>query len=80
MAIKYDLEQRTTNFAKRIVRLCAALPKNSVNSRLSGQIVGSAGSIGANYREVNDSLGKKDFILRMKMARREAKETIIPTP
>jgi len=40
-----------------------------------GQVTGSSGSIGANYREANDALGKKDFIHSLKIARREAKET-----
>ncbi len=74
--MQFNLEKRTTDFAKRVIRLTNTLPKNSVNSRLSGQVVGSAGSIGANYREANDALGKKDFILRLKIARREAKECI----
>ena len=39
------------------------------------QVVGSTGSVGANYREANDALGKKDFIQRLKIARREAKES-----
>lgn len=73
---KFDLEERTTEFAKRVVRLCIALPKNSINNRLTGQASGSAGSVGANYREANDSLGKKDLIMRMKIARKEAKEAI----
>ncbi|MFA5994402.1 MAG: four helix bundle protein [Parcubacteria group bacterium] len=73
---KFDLEERTTEFAKRVVRLCTSLSKNSINNRLSGQAVGSAGSVGANYREANDSLGKKDLIMRMKIARKEAKETM----
>ena len=73
---KFDLEDRTTEFAKRVIRLCRALPKNAMNNRLVGQIVGSAGSIGANYREANDALGKKDFIHRLKISRKEAKETI----
>lgn len=73
---KFDLEERTTDFAKRIVRLCRSLPKDSLNSRLIGQIAGSAGSVGANYREANDALGKKDFLLRLKISRKEAKETI----
>ena len=72
----YDLEDRTTEFAKRVIRLCKALPKNSINDRLIGQITGSAGSVGANYREANDALGKKDFLFRLKIARKEAKETI----
>ena len=73
---EFDLEKRTTEFAKRIIELCKALPRNSMNERLIGQIVGSAGSVGANYRETNDALGKKDFIHRMKISRKEAKETM----
>ena len=73
---KYDLEDRTTEFAKRVIRLCKALPDNSINYRLKGQVVGSAGSIGANYREANDALGKKDFIHRLKISRKETKEAI----
>ncbi len=41
-----------------------------------GQLVGSAGSVGANYREGNDALGRKDFANRMRIARKEAKETL----
>lgn len=73
---KFDLEDRTLDFAKRVVRLCRALPKDAVNNRLVGQATGSAGSVGANYREANDALGKKDFICRMKISRKEAKETL----
>jgi len=72
----FDLEDRTTEFAKRVVRLCTSLSKNSINNRLTGQAVGSAGSVGANYREANDALGKKDLIMRMKISRKEAKEAI----
>lgn len=73
---KFDLEERSTEFGKRVVRLCISLPKNSINNRLAGQAVGSAGSVGANYREANDSLGKKDLIMRMKISRKEAKEAM----
>ncbi|MFC1678215.1 four helix bundle protein [Patescibacteria group bacterium] len=73
---KYDLEERTTEFAKRVIRLCKAIPNNPINSRLIGQVVGSSGSIGSNYREANDALGKKDFIHRLKISRKESKETI----
>lgn len=55
--------------------MCKALPNNTVNFKLIDQIIRSAGSIGANYREANDSLSKKDFAMRMKIARKEAKET-----
>jgi len=71
---KFDLEDRTTEFAKRVIRLCRALPKNSMNNRLIGQAIGSAGSVGANYREANDALGRKDFLHRLRISRKEAKE------
>ncbi len=72
----FDLEKRTTEFAKQTILLCRKLPRDAVNNRLVGQLVGSAGSIGANYREANDALGKKDFAHRLKISRRETKETI----
>ena len=73
---KFDLEERTTNFARKVVKLCKSLPRNPINDRIVGQVVGSSGSIGANYREANDALGKKDFIMRMKISRKESKESI----
>jgi len=71
----FDLEDRTLEFAKRIIKMCKELSNNTVNFKLVDQIIRSAGSIGANYREANDSLSKKDFLMRMKITRREAKET-----
>ena len=75
MAKEFDLEKRTTEFAKAVIRVCQTLPSNPINNRIIGQAVGSSGSIGANYREANDPLGKKDFLMRLKIARREAKES-----
>ena len=75
MARKFDLEERTAKFAKAVIKVCKILPKDSINSRLIGQVVGASGSIGANYREANDALGKKDLVQRMRIARREAKES-----
>jgi four helix bundle protein len=71
----FDLESRTLEFAKRIIRMCKVLPNNTVNFKLIDQIIRSAGSVGANYREANDSLSRKDFLMRMKIARKESKET-----
>jgi len=73
---EFDLEERTTKFAKRVIKLCKALPKNNINYVLVSQVVRSAGSVGANYREANDALGKRDFIHRLRISRKEAKETI----
>ena len=71
----YDLEERTLTFAKRVINFCKSLPNNTVNFKLVDQLIRSAGSIGANYREVNESLGEKDFLMRLRISRKEAKET-----
>ena len=76
MSRKFDLEDRTTKFAKEVIKICRNIPRNPMNDRITGQVVGAAGSVGANYREANDSLGKKDFIQRLKISRREAKESL----
>lgn len=73
---RYDLEERTLDFSKRIVRLTNALPRSPVNFEFIHQIIRSSCSIGANYIEANESLGKKDFLMRMRISRKEAKETI----
>lgn len=72
----FDLEKRTLDFAKRIIRMCNELPSRTVNFKLIDQIIRSAGSIGSNYREANDPLGDKDFLMRLRISRKEAKETL----
>ena len=62
-------------FSKKIISFCKEIPNNKINFNLINQLVRSATSIGANYREANDSLGKKDFLNRLRIARKEAKET-----
>jgi four helix bundle protein len=71
----YDLEERTLEFAKEIIRLCKKFPKNTINMKLVGQLIGASGSVGANYREANEKLSKKDFIHRMRITRKECKES-----
>jgi len=73
---KYDLEERTLEYGKRIIRLAQALPKNTVNFKLTDQFVRSGTSMGANYREANETETKKDFQFRMRICRKEGKETI----
>ncbi|MDO8663989.1 MAG: four helix bundle protein [Candidatus Liptonbacteria bacterium] len=70
-----ELEERTATFAKQIIRFCQQLPKSKVNDPLISQIVRSSGSVGANYRDANEALGKKDLLHRLRIARKEAKET-----
>ncbi len=71
----YDLEERTLEFAKEIIRLCKKFPKDVINIELVRQLVRSAGSVGANYREANEALSKKDFVHKMKITRKECKES-----
>ncbi|MEK7309780.1 MAG: four helix bundle protein [Planctomycetota bacterium] len=71
----FDLEQRTLEFAKKVIRLCKKLPNNKINSELISQLVRASGSVGANYREANDTLTKKDFVYKMGICLREAKES-----
>jgi four helix bundle protein len=72
---RYDLEERTYLFAKNVGQFTKTLPKTIANQEYSGQVVRSSGSVGANYIEANESLGKKDFLMRIKICRKEAKES-----
>ncbi len=69
------LEERTLNFAKETLNTCQQIPKSTINSELIRQLTRSSGSVGANYREANDAVSKKDFIHRMRITRKECKET-----
>ena len=71
----YDLEERTLEFAKEVIHLSKSLPKDAINRELISQLIRASGSVGANYREANDALSKKDFAYRMRISRKEAKET-----
>ncbi len=72
---KYDLEERTLEFAKRVIKFINTLEKTIANIEIIKQLVRSAGSVGANYIEANESFSKKDFVLRIKICRKEAKES-----
>ena len=73
--IIYDLEERTFQFAKAVRIFIKTLPKTIANIEDSRQLIRSSGSVGANYIEANESLGKKDFLMRMRISRKEAKES-----
>jgi len=71
----YDLEERTLEFAKRVRKFAKKLPKSISNQEDGRQLIKASGSVGANYIEANESLGKKDFRMRVKISRKEAKES-----
>ena len=71
----YDLEDRTFEFAKKVRIFVKKLRKTIANIEDGKQVIKSSGSVGANYIEANESLSKKDFIMRIKICRKEAKES-----
>jgi four helix bundle protein len=71
----YDLEERTFQFAKRVRIFIKKLPKTTANIEDGKQVIRSSGSVGANYIEANEALSKKDFLMRAKISRKEAKES-----
>jgi four helix bundle protein len=72
---KYDLEERTFQFAKQVRTLVKKLPRTIGNMEDVKQGIRSSGSVGANYIEANEALSKKDFQMRIKICRKEAKES-----
>lgn len=72
---KYDLEDRTAKFAREVRSFVSKLPKNIAFVEDGKQVVRSSGSVGANYIEANESFSKKDFVMRAKICRKEAKES-----
>lgn len=71
----YDLEERTLAFANRVRTFIKQLTKTIANIEDGKQLARSSGSIGANYIEANEALSKKDFVMRIKICRKEAKES-----
>jgi len=72
---KYDLEERTIAFSQQIINFSKSIPENSITRPLINQIVRSATSIGANYCEADEASSKKDFLNKIAIANKEAKET-----
>ena len=72
---KYDLEDRTFEFAKKVREFAKSLKKDIANFDDCKQLIRSSGSVGANYIEANEALSKKDFVMRIKICRKEAKES-----
>ena len=72
---QYDLEDRTYMFARSCRDFCKKLPNTISNNEYHKQLIRSSGSVAANYIEANESLSKKDFNHRIKICRKESKES-----
>ena len=73
---QYGLEERCFLFAKNVREFCNTLPKNIINMDDVKQLLRSSSSVGANFIESCEALSKKDFLMRIKISRKEAKETV----
>lgn len=72
---KYDLEERTAKFGETIINFVKTLKITPINRRIIDQLVGSYGSVGANYCEATKAESKKDFIHKIGISKKEIKET-----
>lgn len=72
---RFDLEERTFQFARRTRAFVKTVAMTIGNVEDARQVIRSSGSVGANYIEANEAQSKKDFVLRIKICRKEAKES-----
>ncbi|MEY2527315.1 MAG: hypothetical protein QOE73_2086, partial [Verrucomicrobiota bacterium] len=71
----HDLEDRTFLFAQSIRTFVKQLPRTISNTEDVRQLVRASGSVAANWIEADEALSKKDFLMRTKICRMEAKES-----
>jgi four helix bundle protein len=71
-----ELEDRFQNYAKAVRNYCTRVKWDIINKEYIKQVIRSSGSVSANYTEASDDLGKADEKMKIKISRREAKETI----
>jgi four helix bundle protein len=70
-----DLQERTFEFAESVRAFVKRLPKTISNTEDVRQLVRASGSVAANWIEADEALSKKDFLMRVKICRKEAKES-----
>ena len=70
-----DLEQRAERFSLAVRDFCSSLKKDIINNEYIKQLIRAAGSVGANYIEANDGLGNKDKKMKIRISKKEAKES-----
>ncbi len=76
LGIKLDIPDRTFKLGVQIIKLALTLPRNSAGYAVSGQIIRSGTSIGANVEEAQNCGSKKEFIHCMTISLKEARETL----
>jgi len=71
-----ELEERTKRFSINVIQMISSLPKSKAADVISYQILRSATSIGANYREATRAESKADFIHKIALVEKETNETL----
>src|SRR3989338_1337209 len=71
---KYDLEERTSKFGEEIIKFSKKIPINKTTERIIPQLVAAGTSIGANYCEADDAESSRDFIHKIGICKKEARE------
>ena len=73
---KIELEDRTKKFAGRVIRFVGEFNSSAAGRVISNQLLKSGTSIGANYREANRAVSRRDFAHKISIAEKEASETM----
>ena len=73
--MNYDLEERTKQFSKDIIRFLRIIKKDEINRSLISQLIRSATSIGANYCGANNASSRKDFRNKIFICKKKIQET-----
>jgi len=73
----FDLQDRTLRYAKRTRSFLRALKEDETNGEDKRQLIRSSGSVAANYIEANEAISSRDFSLRIKICKKEAKESFL---
>lgn len=72
---EYNLEERTAKFGEEVIKFCLKVPKNPVTVPLITQLAKSGPSVGANYCEADDAESSKDFVHKIGVCKKEARES-----
>lgn len=73
--MRFELEERVEKFGENIIEMSKKVKLTSITKSIVEQLVRSATSVGANYFEANGASSKKDFINKVFISKKEAKET-----
>jgi four helix bundle protein len=72
---KYDLEERTAKFGEDIIEFCRKITRDEIIKRIISQLIGAGTAVGTNYCEADCAEINKDFIHKMGITNKEAKES-----